>query len=169
MTKLLGRLFINNYENTSDPNVRKNYGTLASVVGIIINLLLAVFKLLCGILAHSVAIMADAFNNLSDSGTSVITLISFKISSRPADKEHPFGHARMEYIASMIVSFVIMLVGAELLLDSGKTLLGLSYLAMAAASLLDIFVLGLYIMFFPTVTLAAVYRIYDIQNKDKKI
>lgn len=126
MTKFLGRLFIKNYQSISDPEVRKNYGTLASVVGIIINLLLAIFKLLCGILAHSVAIMADAFNNLSDSGTSVITLISFKISSRPADKEHPFGHARMEYIASMIVSFVIMLVGAELLLDSGKTLLGLS-------------------------------------------
>jgi cation diffusion facilitator family transporter len=126
MTKLLGRLFIKNYQNTSDPEVRKKYGTLSSVVGIIINLLLAIFKLLCGVLAHSVAIMADAFNNLSDSGTSVITLISFKISSRPADKEHPFGHARMEYIASMIVSFVIMLVGAELLMDSGKTLLGLS-------------------------------------------
>lgn len=126
MTKLLGRLFIKNYENTSDPSVRKAYGTLSSVVGIIINLILAIFKLLCGILSNSVSIMADAFNNLSDSGTSVITLISFKISSRPADKEHPFGHARMEYIASMIVSFIIMLVGAELLLDSGKTLLGLS-------------------------------------------
>lgn len=126
MTKLLGRLFIKNYENTSDPSVRKAYGTLSSVVGIIINLILAIFKLLCGILSNSVSIMADAFNNLSDSGTAVITLISFKISSRPADKEHPFGHARMEYIASMIVSFIIMLVGAELLLDSGKTLLGLS-------------------------------------------
>ncbi len=126
MTKLLGRLFIKNYENTTDPSVRKAYGTLSSVVGIIINLILAIFKLLCGILSNSVSIMADAFNNLSDSGTAVITLISFKISSRPADKEHPFGHARMEYIASMIVSFIIMLVGAELLLDSGKTLLGLS-------------------------------------------
>ena len=126
MTKLLGRLFIKNYKNTTDPSVRKAYGTLSSVVGIIINLILAIFKLLCGILSNSVSIMADAFNNLSDSGTAVITLISFKISSRPADKEHPFGHARMEYIASMIVSFIIMLVGAELLLDSGKTLLGLS-------------------------------------------
>ena len=126
MTKLLGRLFIKNYENTSDPTVRKNYGTISSVVGIIINILLAIFKLLCGIVSSSVSIMADAFNNLSDAGTSVITLISFKLSSRPADKEHPFGHARMEYIASMIVSFIIMLVGAELLLDSGKTLLGLS-------------------------------------------
>ena len=142
MTKFLGKLFIKNYQNTSDPEVRKNYGTLASVVGIIINLLLAIFKLLCGILAHSVAIMADAFNNLSDSGTSVITLISFKISSRPADKEHPFGHARMEYIASMIVSFVIMLVGAELLLDSGKTLLGLSEGKETAVTTITIIILA---------------------------
>ena len=141
MTKLLGRLFIKNYENTSDPSVRKAYGTLSSVVGIIINLILAVFKLLCGILSNSVSIMADAFNNLSDSGTSVITLISFKISSRPADKEHPFGHARMEYIASMIVSFIIMLVGAELLLDSGKTLLGLSDKKETAVTTLTIVIL----------------------------
>lgn len=126
MTNLLARLFVKNYKNTSDPLVRKNYGTLSSIVGIIINLFLALFKLLAGILSHSVAIMADAFNNLCDSGTSVITLLSFKVSSKPADKEHPFGHARMEYISSMIVSFVIMLVGAELLLDSGKTLLGIS-------------------------------------------
>ena len=142
MTKLLGRLFIKNYENTSDPSVRKAYGTLSSVVGIIINLILAVFKLLCGILSNSVSIMADAFNNLSDSGTSVITLISFKISSRPADKEHPFGHARMEYIASMIVSFIIMLVGAELLLDSGKTLLGLSDKKETAVTTLTIVILA---------------------------
>ena len=126
MARLLGRLFIKDYQDITNPSVRKKYGTVTSIVGIIINLLLAIFKLLTGLLSHSVSIMADAFNNLSDSGTSVITLISFKISSRPADKEHPFGHARMEYIASMIVSFVIMLVGAELLLDSGKTLLGLS-------------------------------------------
>ncbi|MBQ8303157.1 MAG: cation transporter [Clostridia bacterium] len=126
MINLLAKLFIKNYKNTSDPVVRKSYGTLSSVVGIIINFLLALAKLFIGLFSKSVAIMADAFNNLSDSGTSVITLLSFKVSSKPADKEHPFGHARMEYIASMIVSFVIMLVGAELLLDSGKTLLGLA-------------------------------------------
>ena len=96
------------------------------MVGIVINLILAGIKILAGVLAGSVAIIADAFNNLSDSGTSVITLLSFKLSSKPADKEHPFGHARIEYIASMVVSFIIMLVGAELFLDSGKTLLGLS-------------------------------------------
>lgn len=124
MTRLLTKLFIKNSESTSDPTVRKSYGTLSSVIGIIINLILAGIKIFAGVLSSSVAIIADAFNNLSDSGTSVITLISFKLSSKPADKEHPYGHARIEYIASMVVSFIILLVGAELLLDSGKTLLG---------------------------------------------
>ena len=125
MTKLLAKIFIKNSNNTSDPTVRKGYGTMSSVVGIIVNFILAAFKMLAGILSGSVAIIADAFNNLCDSGTSVITLISFKLSSKPADKEHPYGHARLEYIASMVVSFIILLVGAELLIDSGKTLLGL--------------------------------------------
>lgn len=124
MTKLLCRLFIKNYKDTDNPNVRKSYGTLSSVVGIIVNIILAAFKVLAGVLSGSVAIIADAFNNLSDSGTAIITLISFKLSSKPADKEHPFGHARFEYIASMVVSFIIMLVGAELLLDSVETLFG---------------------------------------------
>ena len=125
MTRLLTRLFVKNRENTSDPTVRKSYGTLSSVVGIIVNILLAAFKIFAGILSSSVAIIADAFNNLCDSGTSVITLISFKLSSKPADKAHPYGHARIEYIASMVVSFIVLLVGAELLMDSGKTLLGI--------------------------------------------
>lgn len=124
MTKLLCRLFIKNYKETENPGVRKSYGTLSSVVGIIVNIILAAIKVLAGALSGSVAVIADAFNNLSDSGTAVITLISFKLSSKPADKEHPFGHARFEYIASMIVSFIIMLVGAELLLDSVETLFG---------------------------------------------
>lgn len=126
MTHLITRLFIKNYKNTDNPAVRKSYGTLSSIVGITVNLILALIKFFAGLTSGSVAIIADAFNNFSDSGTSVITLLSFKASSKPADKEHPYGHARMEYIASMVVSFVIMLVGAELFIDSGKTLLGLS-------------------------------------------
>ncbi|MBE6534311.1 MAG: cation transporter [Ruminococcaceae bacterium] len=122
MSKLFCRLFIKNYSQTNDPRVRQNYGTFASIVGIIINLILAAIKFFAGFLAGSVSIIADAFNNLSDSGTSIITLISFKLSSKPADKEHPFGHARIEYIASMIVSFFIIFVGGELLIDSLKTI-----------------------------------------------
>ena len=126
MIKLLIKLFVKNSSETQDPIVRKNYGTLSSVVGIIVNIILSCIKILAGVLSGSIAIIADALNNLCDSGTSVITLISFKLSSKPADKEHPYGHARIEYIASMIVSFIIMLVGFELLLDSGKTLLGIN-------------------------------------------
>ena len=156
MYKLLTKLFIKNSENVSDPNVRKNYGTLASVVGIIVNLILAGIKVFAGVLAGSVAIIADAFNNLSDSGTSVITLISFKLSSKPADKEHPFGHARIEYIASMVVSFVIMLVGGELLLDSGKTLIGLSEAKETVISNLTIIILSISI--FLKLWLGLLYR-----------
>ena len=122
MIKFFVKLFIKDHEQTSNPVVRHNYGTFASVVGIIVNFILAGMKILAGALSGSVSIIADAFNNLSDSGTSVITLLSFKLSSKPADKEHPYGHARIEYIASMVVSFIIMLVGAELLLDSLKTI-----------------------------------------------
>ncbi len=142
MTNLLTRIFIKNRDNVSDATVRKNYGTLSSIVGIIINFILAAFKILAGILSGSVAIIADAFNNLSDSGTSVITLISFKLSSKPADKEHPYGHARLEYIASMVVSFIILLVGAELLIDSGKTLIGIGEVKSTEISTVTIVILA---------------------------
>lgn len=146
MTRLLTKLFIKNSDNTSDPTVRKNYGTLSSIVGIIINLILAGIKIFAGIISSSVAIIADAFNNLSDSGTSVITLLSFKLSSKPADKEHPYGHARIEYIASMVVSFIILLVGAELLLDSGKTLIGLGETQQTEISTVTIVILAVSIV-----------------------
>ena len=97
---------------------RERLGGIASLVGIIVNFLLSGFKLLAGIISASVAITADALNNLSDAGASLISLISFKLAAKPADKDHPFGHARIEYIASMIVSFLILLVGFEVLSDS---------------------------------------------------
>lgn len=146
MTRLLTKLFIKNSDNISDPTVRKNYGTMSSIVGIIINLILAGIKIFAGIISGSVAIIADAFNNLSDSGTSVITLLSFKLSSKPADKEHPYGHARIEYIASMVVSFIILLVGAELLLDSGKTLIGLGEIKQTQISIVTIIILAVSIV-----------------------
>ena len=142
MTKLLTRIFVKNYENTSDENVRKQYGSLSSFVGIAMNFILAAIKILAGILSGSVAIIADAFNNLSDSGVSVITLISFKLSSKPADKEHPYGHARLEYIASMVVSFIILLVGAELFLDSGKAIFGLGEVQNAVVSEVTVIILA---------------------------
>ncbi len=118
MTELLCRLFVKDHKNTSDPHVRASYGTMVSIVGILVNLLLFGAKITIGTIVASVAITADAMNNLSDAGSQIISLISFRISAKPADREHPFGHARIEYVASMIVSFLVLLIGVELLKES---------------------------------------------------
>ncbi|MBQ7383590.1 MAG: cation transporter [Clostridia bacterium] len=118
MTSLLCKLFIKESENTKKSTVRWAYGTLASVVGIILNILLAAVKMFVGVLTSSISVTADAVNNLSDAGSQVVSLISFKISAKPADRDHPFGHARIEYVASMIVSFIILTIGFELFRSS---------------------------------------------------
>lgn len=118
MTNLLIKLFIKDYKNIKDDNVRKKYGELGSFVGIFSNVFLFIIKFLVGVFINSVAIMADSFNNLSDSLSSIITLIGFKLGAKPADEEHPFGHGRMEYISGLIVSFIIMLIGFEFLRTS---------------------------------------------------
>ena len=118
MTKLLTRLFVRDYQNTGDAVVRGRYGTMVSIVCIVCNLLLCAGKFLFGTLLGSIAMMADAVNNLSDAGSSVVTLVSFRLSAKPADRDHPFGHARIEYVASMIVSFLILSVGLELFTGS---------------------------------------------------
>ena len=120
MTELLSRLFVKDSKNVKDPAVRRAYGEMAGGVGIGVNLLLVIFKLLAGLISGSIAIVADAVNNLSDAASQVVSIISFKISAKPADRDHPFGHARIEYVASMIVSFIILLVGAELIGESVK-------------------------------------------------
>ncbi len=118
MITLLAKLFIPDHEKTDLPEVRRRYGVLSGTVGIFLNLLLFAGKLAAGILAHSVSITADAFNNLSDAASSVITLIGFKLAGKRADSDHPFGHGRIEYIAGLLVSISIILVGAELARDS---------------------------------------------------
>jgi cation diffusion facilitator family transporter len=118
MTEFLVRRFVKNRENIRDPQVRRQYGMLSSITGIILNLLLFLSKFVVGTLFGSVSIVADAVNNLSDAGSQIISMISFRISAKPADREHPFGHARIEYVASMIVSFLILLIGLELLRES---------------------------------------------------
>ncbi len=115
MTQFLLRHFVKDWQNTADAAVRTRYGRMAGVVGIICNLLLALAKLVAGLLAGSIAVMADAVNNLSDLSSSVITLIGFRLAAKPADREHPFGHARVEYIAGMAVALLVMVVGVELL------------------------------------------------------
>ena len=104
--------------NPTDLSVRKTCGTIASIVGIAINLLLFAGKFITGTLAGSISITADALNNLSDAASSVISFVSFRISAKPADRDHPFGHERFEYVASLIVSFIILIIGFELFTDS---------------------------------------------------
>ena len=118
MTNLLIKLFIKSPRDVSSPAVRRAYGTLVSTVGIILNLLLAAGKFTVGLLFGAISIQADAVNNLSDAGSQIISLVTFKMASKPADRDHPFGHARIEYVTSMIVSFIILLVGWELLSGS---------------------------------------------------
>ena len=118
MTALLVRLFVKSPHETGSPAVRRAYGTLVSVVGIILNLLLAAGKFTVGLLFGAISIQADAVNNLSDAGSQVISLITFKLAAKPADRDHPFGHARIEYVASMIVSFLVLHIGWDLITES---------------------------------------------------
>lgn len=114
MTKLLVRLFVKDSANTADPDVRQRYGIFVGITGIILNIFLFSGKFIAGIITTSISVTADAFNNLSDAGSSIITLVGFKMAGMPADKEHPFGHGRIEYISALIVSFVIIFMGIEL-------------------------------------------------------
>lgn len=118
MSNILIKLFIKNRENVNDIKVRSAYGTLSGVVGIIVNLLLSVAKLIIGSITHSITITGDALNNLSDAGSSTISLLGFRIASKPADKEHPYGHGRVEYICGLGVSVIIMFMGFELIKSS---------------------------------------------------
>lgn len=114
MTELLVRFFIKTPERTEDASVREAYGILAGIVGIACNLILCAMKFIIGIISGSIAIQADAVNNLSDVGSSAVMLIGSKMAGKPADREHPYGHARMEYIAALIIAFLILIVGFEL-------------------------------------------------------
>ena len=118
MTSFLCKLFIKDPDNLRSPAVLRAYGTLSSVTGIILNLMLAALKFFAGIISGSLSITADAVNNLSDAGSQVISFVSFKLSAKPADKDHPFGHARFEYVASMIVSLIIISISFELMRSS---------------------------------------------------
>ena len=111
MVEFFVRRFVKDYERTEDSQVRASYGVLGSMVGIVCNVLLFVCKLAAGLLVNSISVMADAFNNLSDAASSVIGFVGVKMASKPADKDHPFGHGRIEYIAALIVSFLVIEVG----------------------------------------------------------
>lgn len=118
MTEFLVKHFVKESENVEKLSVRTAYGVLSSVVGILCNIFLFIVKWLVGFFIHSIAVMADAFNNLSDAGSSIIGLVGVKMASKPADEDHPFGHGRIEYIAALVVSFLVMEVGFTFLKDS---------------------------------------------------
>ncbi|MBE6918463.1 MAG: cation transporter [Ruminococcaceae bacterium] len=123
MIGLLARWLIPNYENTADGAVRRAYGQLCGIVGIALNVLLFAGKFFAGTLSGSIAVTADAFNNLSDAGSSVVTLLGFRLAGRKPDPEHPFGHGRIEYISGLAVSALILLMGVELAKSSFQKIL----------------------------------------------
>ena len=122
MVTFLRKLFIKNYQNVEDEKVREKHGVLASITGIVINTILFVIKLLIGIFTASISIISDALNNMTDFGSSIVSLLGFKLAGKDADREHPYGHQRIEYITGMITSFIIILVAGLLIYNSILTL-----------------------------------------------
>ena len=123
MTALLIKLFVKNHNDIKNGVVRSRYGNLGSGVGIAANILLSLVKIVIGLVGGVLSVAADGFNNLADAGSSVVTLIGFKLANKPADRDHPFGHGRMEYISAFVISFLILLVGFELLKNSATVLI----------------------------------------------
>ena len=123
MVTFLSRFLIKDYKNTTDTKVRQAYGMLCGAVGIVLNIFLFIGKALAGYISGSIAITADAFNNLSDAGSSVITLVGFKMAGQKPDSDHPFGHGRIEYISGFLVSVVILIMAFELLKSSVEKIL----------------------------------------------
>ena len=123
LTNFFIKTFIKDYKKTKDIIVRKKYGYLSGIVGIASNAMLFLLKIFIGFYLNSIAVMADAFNNLSDVASSIVTIFGFEMSGKPADKEHPFGHGRFEYIAALVVSFMVLLVGFEFVKSSFKRII----------------------------------------------
>ena len=117
MTKLLIKLFLKD-KDSSTPQGREAYGRIAGIVGIFCNLLLSIVKFIIGGITNSVSITADATNNITDAGSSIITLVGFRLSEKPADEDHPYGHARIEYITGLIISFLTLIIGYDILKTS---------------------------------------------------
>lgn len=152
---MLKKLFIKNYKNVTDPYVRNKYGIVSGTFGITTNIILFIIKLIIGFLSKSVTIMADAFNNLSDSLSSIITIIGFKLSSKPADKEHPYGHARYENIAGIVVAFLVFAMGVlfakssiEKIINPEEIVLNIStYLVLIIAIVIKLLQMEVYLDF----------------------
>lgn len=151
LSKLLVHSIIPNHQDTTDNDVRKKYGILGGIVGIIVNLLLFAFKLFAGLAVNSISMMADAFNNLSDVASSLVTIFGFIMAGKPADKEHPFGHGRLEYIAGLIISFLVILIGYEFFKSSLQRILNptpVEYNHLALIILLAAIIAKVWLFFF---------------------
>ena len=151
MTKLLLRLFVKDYQNTENSGVRTAIGTLSGVTGIVCNVLLFLGKLIAGTLSGSVSITADAMNNLSDASGSIVTLLGFRVADKPADEEHPYGHARAEYLSGLAVAMLILLIGFELVKSSAEKILhptAVEFSALAAGVLIASIALKLWMCLF---------------------
>ncbi len=135
MTVLLLRLFVKDYQNTDNPKVRADMGALSGIVGIVCNVLLFIAKLIAGLFSGSVSVMADALNNLTDASSSLISFFGFKLSGKPADKEHPYGHARFEYLSGLMVSILICVIGIELLKSCFEKILNPTQTSFGAVSM----------------------------------
>ena len=133
MHNFLFQKLIKNYEDVSNPRVRDQYGKVAGIVGILSNTLLCIMKIIVGLVSGSIAIVADAVNNLADAASSLITLIGFKLASMPEDKKHPYGHARIEYLAGLLVSVIIIIAGFELAKSSVSNMISPSPTEFSAA------------------------------------
>ena len=120
MFEILTKIFVKDYKNTKDVKVREGYGTFISIFSIFLNLVLVTIKLIISFITNSISIRTDALNNLSDVGSNVATLFGFKLANKHADKDHPYGHGRMEYISGMIVAFLIVYMGITAFVDSIK-------------------------------------------------
>lgn len=140
MTELLIKIFVKDNTNILEPKVRQQYGTLSGGVGILINIILFTIKFIAGIITASISVTADAFNNLSDAGSSIVTLIGFKMAGKPADNDHPYGHGRVEYITGLIIAFVILIMGFELLKSSIDKILNPENITFTTLSLIILIV-----------------------------
>ena len=123
MSNVLVKMFVKDYDNIGEPRVRKSYGMLSSFVGIVCNIILFLTKFAIGALSNSIAIISDGFNNLSDCASCVITMFGYKLAAKPADKDHPFGHGRMEYLTSLVIAMVIMVVDFQLFRDAAQKII----------------------------------------------
>ncbi len=151
MLLIIKKIFFRKNSDMNDEKVRSKYGAIASIFSALINILLFSFKLLVGVLSNSISIIGDAINNLTDMGSSIISYIGFKISSKPADEDHPYGHQRVEYITSFIISVIVLIVGFQLLISSVNKIINKDVVVYSNITLIVLVIsilIKLYLVFF---------------------